>query len=211
MFVILEFISDRKFWDPSSRFQQAKIIKQKCISFHGNEVSSESRDSKSSACLPRTLNRGKRKHGKVEQEIYNLLPFPLSCIVFSPEYFATREPVEVNAGRDGRLKWRPDGILSSALIRAIISRPRSCGTPCNRETSPSAERIDRITGPCPGTVSIFQLNITAVCVFGELLVSDLYSVPSPFEMLRKHRGISAENASTVGKFEGKLFGLSWKR
>lgn len=45
---------------------------------------------------PSSSNGGKRKLGKVEQEIYNLLPFLLSCIVFPREYFATREPASLS-------------------------------------------------------------------------------------------------------------------
>lgn len=65
-----------------------------------------------------------RKLGKVEQEIYNLLPFLLSCIVFPREYFRdTRalplsfEPLSLFRKGWLRLKWRPDGILAERLFR----------------------------------------------------------------------------------------------
>lgn len=59
-------------------------------------------------------NRRERKLAKAEQEIYNLLPFLLSYIVFPREYFATREPrastllFHKKAKRRERSKWRRD-------------------------------------------------------------------------------------------------------
>lgn len=60
-------------------------------------------------------NGGERKLAKAEQEIYNLLPFLLSYVVFPREYFATRESrasfslkKKKKGKRRERSKWRRD-------------------------------------------------------------------------------------------------------
>lgn len=101
----------------------------------------------------------------MEQEIYNLLPFLLSCIVFPREYFRDTRALPL---------FRASFPLSKGLAAikmaagwnscgTIISGRWSCGTRCTRKHPP--DQLDRITGPYPGTGSIFQLNIPAMYIW----------------------------------------------
>lgn len=115
-------------------------------------------------------NRGERKLAKAEQEIYNLLPFLLSYIVFPREYFATREPrastllFHKKAKRRERSKWRRDQMEFFRHAGRLFEDGDPAG-PITLVNTPPPHQLDRITGPYPGIGSIFQLNIPAMYIW----------------------------------------------
>lgn len=118
---------------------------------------------------PSRSNSGKKKKGnsvKWSRKSIIFSPFCYRVSYFLVNIFATREPASLSnlfLFRRGwpRLKWRSEARWNSC--GTIISGRWSCGTRCTRKHPP--DQLDRITGPYPGTGSIFQLNIPAMYIW----------------------------------------------
>lgn len=142
----------------------------------------------------------KRKLGKVEQEIYNLLPFLLSCIVFPREYFRdTRacfsfEPLSLSKGLAaikmairGQMEFLRNDYFGTVILRDPL-HPKTSPWPAG--SNYRAVSWHRFNFPAKYTGDVYLAN----CLFQACISVHV-------EVLQKHRGISIESNWGVGGIE----------